>query len=429
MTRRAVALADRLPVRTRMLALLCVMYFLTYIDRVNISTAGPAIRADLGLSNTSFGLALSAFALPYAFFQAVGGLLAVRFGPRVVLGAAGVVWAVSTAATGFALGLVSLFAARLALGFGEGAAFPTATQAMIAWVKPQARGWAQGITHAFSRLGNAITPLAMAALIATLHWRAAFWILGALSLAWAGLWWWRYRDQPADHARMTDDQLDELPRSSQAREQPPPTPWRRLLPAVAPLTFVDFCYGWMLWVYLTWLPSFFAGDYGLDLTHFALYASLVLLTGVAGDIVGGLVSDRLLAHGDTTRTGRRHMLVVGLGASFAFVLPTLFIHQLAVVTACLGAAFFFLETCNPVLWAAAMDIAPAHAGTAAGLMNTGFGLAGVLAPFAFGLLVDRSGSWTVPFGLSASLLLLGCLTAQRLRRHTINPAGTAARQS
>lgn len=400
-------------VRGRVLLLLCAMYFITYVDRVNMSTAAPFIRADLHLSNTQLGLALSAFAIPYAFFQAFGGWLADRFGPRKMLGAVGLLWGLSTVLTGFATGLITLFAARLALGFGEGAAFPGATQAMSRWLPADQRGFGQGITHSFARLGNALTPIAVAALIVALNWRASFWILGAISVCWAAFWCLSYRDRPADHPKMTAAELGELSARQRADERPP-VPWRALLGRILPVTFVDFCYGWMLWVYLTWIPSFFAGSYGLKLEKFALFTSLVLIAGVVGDTVGGVLSDSLLRRTGNLRIARRLVLVGGLLGSFVFIVPTLFIHQLALVTVCLAVAFFSLELTNPVLWAIPMDLAPDHAGTAGGVMNTGFGLAGVLSPAIFGLLVDQTGNWEVPFGVSAVLLMIGALTSLRI---------------
>lgn len=400
-------------VRGRILLLLCAMYFITYVDRVNISTAGPFIREDLGLSNTQFGLVMSAFAIPYAFFQIFGGLLADRFGPRKLLFAVGIIWALATAFTGFAAGFATLFAARLALGFGEGASFPGATQAMGRWLPADQRGFGQGITHAFARLGNAVAPLAVAAIIGVFDWRASFWILGGISLCWAVGWVLSYRDSPAEHPRMTDAELAELS-DNQRDDRRPPVPWRALLRRVLPLTFVDFCYGWMLWVYLTWIPSFFAGSYGLELAQFALFSTLVLVAGVVGDVVGGVVSDGLLRRTGNLRLARRSVLLCGLFGSFAFVVPTLFVHDLVLVTVCLALAFFFLELTNPVLWSVPMDLAPDHAGTAGGLMNTGFGVAGVVSPAIFGLLVDQTGDWVVSFLVSAVLLLVGGLTALRI---------------
>ena len=144
--RRTFLQSFRHRVRTKVLVLLCFMYLITYMDRVNISTAAPFIREDLGLNNTQLGLALAAFSIPYAFFQIFGGILGDKFGPRKVLFVVGLMWALATLCTGFAVGLVSLFAARLALGFGEGASFPIATTAMAKWLPLERRAFGQGIT-------------------------------------------------------------------------------------------------------------------------------------------------------------------------------------------------------------------------------------------------------------------------------------------
>src|SRR6516162_2776427 len=102
---------------TVVLALLCVMYFITYMDRLNISTAGSLIQKEMGFSNTELGVIFSGFAYPYLIFQIVGGWVGDRFGPRRTLFACGAIWAIATILTGFATGFVSLFLARLLLGF------------------------------------------------------------------------------------------------------------------------------------------------------------------------------------------------------------------------------------------------------------------------------------------------------------------------
>ncbi len=178
------SIAQRVGGRTPgiVLALLCAMYFILYVDRVNISTAAPLIQADLGISNVELGLAFSGFAYPYALFQLFGGWIGDRVGPRWMLTGCGLVVCAATASTGLVGGLGALFAARVALGFGEGAMFPTATSAMARWVPRGQWGFAQGVTHAFARLGNALTPPLIAGLIALASWRAAFIAPGAASL-------------------------------------------------------------------------------------------------------------------------------------------------------------------------------------------------------------------------------------------------------
>jgi sugar phosphate permease len=140
------------------LGLLCLMYFVLFVVRVAISGVAPLIKTDLRLSNTELGLVFSAFAIPYAIFQLIGGWIGDRWGARIVLCVSGGIVALATALTGAVNGFIALFAVRLALGFGEGATFPTATRAMASWVPERRWGFAQGVTHSFSRIGNALAP-------------------------------------------------------------------------------------------------------------------------------------------------------------------------------------------------------------------------------------------------------------------------------
>lgn len=164
------------------LVMLCVMYFITYLDRVNVSTAAAGFGKEFGLNRTEIGLVFSAFAYPYLVFQIIGGWVSDRFGARRTLLACGLLWAVATLLTGMAGGLASLLAARLLLGLGEGATFPAATSAMSRWVPREKRGFAQGITHAFSRVGNAVAPAAVVAVMAVYGWRESFYICGVISI-------------------------------------------------------------------------------------------------------------------------------------------------------------------------------------------------------------------------------------------------------
>src|SRR5260221_11332678 len=134
---------------TVVLGLLCVMYLITYVDRVNIATAAPEIRRELSLSNTRLGLVLSAFGYPYLLFQVFGGWVGDRFGPRLTLFVCGIIWAAATILTGAATGLVMLFFVRVLLGVGEGATFPVSTRAMQSWTPPARRGLPPAIPQPF----------------------------------------------------------------------------------------------------------------------------------------------------------------------------------------------------------------------------------------------------------------------------------------
>jgi MFS family permease len=396
------------------LALLCALYLILFVNRVNISTAAPLMKADLGLSNTQLGLAFSAFAIPYAFFQLIGGWVGDKFGPRFTLSACCAIVCASTILTGVAGGFVSLFSLRLALGFGEGAAFPTATRAMTSWTPAGSWGFAQGITHSFARIGNAATPPLMAALLAFVSWRASFVMLGLMSLVWLFVWAWYFRNDPRNHPAITKTDLATLP-ARPAGSARPAIPWLPLARRILPVTLVDFCYGWTLWLFLSWIPAFFFENYHLNLQSSAMFSAGVLFAGVVGDTVGGVVSDRLLRVTSSLLVARRSVIVAGFLGALVFLVPVVLIHNLTVTAVCLSLAFFFAELIVAPIWSVPMDIAPRYAGTASGMMNFGFGVAGLVSPSSFGYLVDRTGSWVVPFIGSIALLLLGAVLASRLR--------------
>ena len=403
----------RLNASNKVLLLLCLMYLILYVDRVNISTAAPLIKADLGLSNTGLGLAFSAFAYPYAFFQLVGGWLGDKFGARATLGVCGLIVCAATAATGAVGGLGSLFAARLALGIGEGATFPTATRAMAVWTPEGSWGFAQGITHSFARIGNALTPPLIASLVTLYSWRVSFVVLAVAGLAWVIAWVWFFRDDPGDHAGLTDEDLARL--SARGRRTAGDTvPWLLLFRRMLPVTAVDFCYGWTLWMFLTWIPSFFYQNYHQDLQRSAFYSAGVFSAGVIGDTLGGVVSDRILRRSGNRVAARRNVIVAGMLGGFLFLLPGMLIHDLSVAAISLSLAFFSVELVVAPIWSVSMDIAPHYSGSASGMMNFGFGVAGLISPLVFGYLVDLTGSWTLPFAGSVGLLLLGAALAFRM---------------
>jgi MFS family permease len=395
------------------LALLCLIYLIFFIDRVSISTAAPLMKADLRLTNTQLGLVFSAFAIPYALFQLIGGWIGDKFGPRLTLSVCCAAVGMSTILTGAAWGFTSLFVLRLALGFGEGAAFPTATRAMSTWVPARSWGFAQGITHSFGRLGTAITPPIMASLLLFISWRGSFVVLGLLTLVWHFLWAWYFRNDPREHPGITEAQLSELTRIGSSNRKP--IPWRPLARRILPVTVVDFCYGWTLWLFLTWIPTFFFENYHLNLQSSAIFSGGVLFAGVIGDTVGGLASDRLLRMTGSLVVARRSVIVTGFLGAFVFLVPVVLIHDLRIAALGLSLAFFFAELIVGPIWSIPMDIAPRYAGSASGMMNFGFAVAGLVSPSSFGYLVDRTGSWVTPFIGSIGLLLLGAALAMRLR--------------
>ena len=392
------------------LGLLCLMYFITYVDRVNISTAASEIQGEFGFSNTQLGLIFSAFAYPYLIFQVFGGWVGDRFGARKTLFWCGMVWALATMLTGFVNGLVTLFLVRVLVGIGEGATFPTATRAMQNWTSSARRGFAQGITHAFARLGNAITPPLIALLMAAFTWRGAFVVLGAVSLVWVLVWVLYFRNHPSEHPHITQADLDEIKPKAISAERPK-VPWGPLVKRMWPVTLTYFCYGWTLWLYLNWLPLFFKTNYDMDIRKSAIFASGVFFAGVVGDTLGGVMSDYVLKRTGNRRTARIGVTVFGFCGAFLSLLPILYVRDPVIVALCLSGGFFFAELVIGPMWAVPMDIAPRYAGTAAGLMNSGSAFAAIVSPLVAGYVIDVTGNWYLPFLMSMGLLALGAMTA------------------
>lgn len=394
------------------LGLLCLMYFITYLDRVNVSSAAAGFAKDFDLNKTQIGLVFSAFAYPYLVFQIIGGWISDRYGARRTLIVCGLVWAGATVLTGMAGGLTSMLFARILLGLGEGATFPAATTAMSRWVPKAQRGYAQGITHASARIGNAAAPAAIVFIMATYGWRESFIICAAISFAWLGIWALTFTEFPKDHPRITALELAALP--------PPAAraagiPWRGLLKRMAPVTVVYFCYGWTLWLFLSWIPQYFQHSQGLDLKQSALFASGVFFAGVLGDTLGGMLTDKLLKRTGNLSRARSSMVSVCMFLSMLSLIPLMFTHNPKISLMWLSAGFFFSELTIGPMWAIPMDIAPNHSGTASGIMNTGSALAAIISPVVGGFIIDLTGNWQLPFIGSMVLMGIGVMLAYRMR--------------
>jgi MFS family permease len=147
----------------------------------------------------------------------------------------------------------------------------------------------------------------------------------------------------------------------------------------------------------------------------ALFTTRVLIAGVVGDTAGGVLSDWLLKRTGSLLVARRNLMLVGLLGCFIALTPLVFVKESGITLVCLSLAFLFGELIVAPIWIVPMDIAPKYAASASGMMNFGFGIAGIASPVAFGLIVDRTGSWGFPFISSLLLLLLGASVVCFLR--------------
>ena len=394
--------------------LLGSLYFIMYLDRVNISVAADSMIKEFNLTKLQLGLAFSAFSWPYLFGQLAGGWFANKIGTRLTLTLCGLLVGLSTIATGFVTGLATLFTVRLLLGIGEGPSFSAATQAMRHWFSEKRFGFIQGITHSAARLGGAVAPPFVAWLLVLSGWRLSFVICGIASLIWVALWWWYFVDNPREHRMITEAEVADLVPPSKAIRRTR-TPWWPLIKRIFPVTAVDFCYGWMLWVYISWIPLYFMTRHHLKIKESALLAGLAFFAGVVGDTLGGTFSDWILIKTGNKRLARNAFIAISILLAGGFLYATMLTRNIMLVTIYLGASFFFLELIVGTIWAVPMDITREYAGIASGLMNFGFGTAGIISPILFGWVIDRTGSWDIPFIISIAVCASGAVLCLFMR--------------
>jgi sugar phosphate permease len=403
-------------VRHLILALTVGAYVITYMDRVVISTAVPSIQKEFGFSIVTMGWILGAFQWAYALFQIPGGWFGDRVGPRRALSLIVIWWSLFTSATTLAWSAVSMAAIRFLFGMGEAGAFPVATRSLSRWMLPSERGFAQGVTHAGSRLGAALTPALVAFIIVGYGWRAPFVCFGTLGLLWAALWFWYYRDTPAEHNRMNAAERELLQSALGTVANVRRTvPWKRILssPQMWLICAMYFCYAYNISVYLTWFPKYLSDHRGFSLQKMGLYASLPLLAGTVGDVCGGWFSDILARRLGDIKMARRAVAVFGFLLAAGSILLACFTPNsvASVLYSCL--AMLGLELTVGVSWAVTIDIGGECAGSVSALMNTFGNSGGAIASILTGYLVSFSG-WNLPWVVVSALSLVAAVLFVRI---------------
>ena len=390
------------------------MYLICYMDRSNISVAQPEIGKEFGLGKTSMGLVLSAFAWAYALGQIPAGWLGDRLGPKKVLTVIMSWWSVAAVMTGAAIGMTSLFSARLLLGLGEAGAFPVASRGMQLWFPRSERGRIQGTTHFFSRFAVAVTPFVAGSIMLAFGWRAIFYIFGSLGVIWSIIFATYYTNRPEEHKSVNPAELAEIrgvnPDGSVKKlaVTRPTAPWRRILgsPNMWAIALGYCCFFFGTNFYLTWYPTYLREHRHLTLQALGLIGSVPLFAGMAGDLIGGSISDWMFKRTGKAKFARRVVAAPGFLLSGMFIIPAAITENAWTSVLCLATSFFFLEFVIGPAWAVPMDVGGQFSGTVTGVMNMAGALAGSVTPLIFGYYFDQ-GSWMIPFFITAAVMLAG----------------------
>ncbi len=414
------------PSRTRygVIAMAIVLAVLSYVQRVAISQAAGPISRDLHLDKAQMGLVFGAFALSYALFELPMGLLGDKLGVRRVLLQIVMAWSAFTALTGIAWSVGSMWVIRFLFGAGEAGCFPNLTRMLSVWLPKKERIAAQSLMWAFTRWGGAATPPLVLIGISLLGWRWAFVLFASLGVAWSLVFMVWFRDDPAQHKGVNAAELEliETLRVVPIHRGGSQRGWLSLLLTrqVAILTLQYFCFSFVWYFYITWLPTYLREARGQSAAHAAALSVLPLLFGGVGSMASGLFPARI---------SRRWIAFFGFLATSLLLLA--FIHIAAVLPAmiCMGMASLSSDLTMPISWNACVEIGGPYTATVAATMNMLGNLAGFVAPTVGGLILQRTqGNWTPLIYLmsGAAAISASCwifLSPDRATHGTAPPAG------
>jgi len=388
------------------LLLLIALAIITFLDRISISVAGPRIQSDLHISPERWGWILGAFVLAYGLFEIPTGAMGDRIGQRKVLTRIVVWWSAFTALTGAATGFTWLLAVRFLFGAGEAGAYPNASGVIARWFPVREHARSQGFIWAASRFGGALSPLLVVPLQRAIGWRVAFGVLGALGILWTLVWRLWYRDDPREQPGITPAELAEAPAATQELNTHR-LPWRTLAtnPQIRLIFVMYWCYAWGSWFFFAWFPTYLVKSAGFSESQMGVVAALPFLMGTLGNLVGGALSDTLVARWGL-RAGRVIPGSASLAASAILLVAMTLVHDKTAIVILSSLGFGVADLMLPVAWAICLDIGRDYAGAVTGVMNTAGQLGGFVCSVLFGYAVAATGRYQVPVWMIGALVLI-----------------------
>jgi MFS family permease len=422
------------PTRARyvVMAFIGALAFLTYFDRICITRAQGDIKAELAITDAQMGLIMGAFWFAYAIFELPAGWMGDRFGARGTLTRIVLAWSLFTALSGSAWGFVPLLVMRFLFGAGEAGAFPNMARIQSRWLPVASRPAAGGMLWLMARWGGAFSPLIFGLMMRgvdarptrsflagvpglggfadTSAWRLAFWASGLLGIIWVVAFWLWFRDHPSEKRSVNAAELELITRGAPPEVKGHTMPreaWRHLLTSrslwAMGIYYLCGSFGWSF--FASWMPQFFKEVQKVPYERSEWMAAAPLFFGGLACLVGGQLSQWLVARTGWTRAGRAMFPIFGAttAAVSMFCVPQMKTPLQATVLLCLAsAAYDFGQAAN---WATIVDIGGKYAGTSAGLINTIGNMGNAFQP-VIGALIFRAFGWDILFVIYSLAFLI-----------------------
>jgi len=391
----------------RVLGLLVLLFAITYIDRVCISVAGPRMQEELGIDPVGWGWVTGAFAVAYGLFEIPTGALGDRIGARRVLTRIVLWWSAFTTLTGAVSSFTLLVLTRFGFGMGEAGAFPNASIVIARWFPRRRQASMAGIILMASQIGGALAPLLVVPIQVRYGWRMSFYLFGVVGLLWSAVWYWWFRDSPAEKPGAPPTELDET--GELHADSRHGLPWSVALRSsgVWALIAIAACYVYTYTFFQTWFHTFLVKGRGFTEGSLVLSALPYAVAAVA-NVTGGAASDALVRR-IGLKWGRRWIGIVSLGAAGALTVAVMLTEQKFLTIVLLALVYGCITFQQSGVFGVCLDIGRRNAGTMVGLMNTSAQAGGLVSSVAFGYIVERYDSYTAPFIPMAALLFAGAL--------------------
>jgi MFS transporter, ACS family, hexuronate transporter len=394
--------------------IICALLFfattINYIDRQIIGILKPTMQAELGWSEIDYGMIVFWFQAAYAIGLLACGPLIDRVGSKIGYATAISFWSLAAMAHALARGPGGFAMARFALGIGEAANFPAAIKSVAEWFPKKERALAAGILNAGANVGAIATPIIVPFIAIHYGWQAAFIVTGLLGFIWLAAWLAFYR-APAQHPRLSPQELAYIRADQGADDDAPPIRWRSLFRYRATWAFVTakFLTDPVWYLFLFWLPDFFAKRHGLDLMTFGPPLIAVYLLADVGSIGGGWLSSSLIKRGYSVNAGRKLALLV----CAVCVLPIFFastVSSLVAAVAIIGLAAAAHQGWSSNLYTIVSDTFPrSSVASVMGIGGAAGAVGGMIMARYVGQVLETVGSYLPVFIWAGSAYLVALL--------------------
>lgn len=392
------------------LVLLFIAGIVNFLDRSSLSVAGEAIRGDLGLSATEFGVLLSAFSLSYGFAQLPSGMLLDRFGPRIVLGTGLIFWSLMQALTGMVNSFSHFILLRIGLGIGEAPFMPAGVKSINDWYVQKERGTAVGIFNSSTVLGQAIAPPALVLMQIAWGWRTMFVVIGLAGIV-VGLCLYAWYRNRAQFDLQQDERLY-LAAPVQARPTLNFSEWLGLFKRRTTWGMILGFSGvnYTGWLYIAWLPGYLQAQQGLSLAKTGWVAAIPFLAAAVGMWVNGIVVDALARRGYDLAKTRKTAIVVGLLLSALGTLLVVQSSSPAQAVAFISMALFCVHFAGTSAWGLVQVlVSEQKVASVAAIQNFGSFVFASFAPVVTGWVVDTTHSFNLALVIAACVTFTGAL--------------------